>query len=90
MIDAMDKLKKYLPVFLTMLVPASGYLLLGRYYRGFIMLLWMLVMSFITYQLTDESISFIGRYSGGFAILALSVLEVHTISSKREHPIAHD
>ncbi len=54
------------------------------------MLLWMLVMSFITYQLTDESISFVGRYSGGFAILVLSVLEVHNIAGKREYPIAHD
>ena len=73
-----------------MLIPSSGYLILGHYSRGFIMLLWMLVMSFITYQLTDESISFVGRYSGGFAILVLSVLEVHNIAGKREYPIAYD
>ena len=47
-----------------------------------IMIAWMLVMGFITYELTGGSISFIGRYSGGFAVWALSVIEVHAMVDK--------
>lgn len=57
--------------------------MIGRYQRGFIMLVWMLVMGFITYKLTDESISFVGRFSGGFAIYLLSVLDVHGTITKK-------
>jgi len=82
----MAQWKEYTPVFVGMLIPAAGHLMIGRPQRGFILLLWMLVMGFITYQLTDESISFVGRYSGGFAIYLLSVLDVHgTITKRRRH-----
>lgn len=79
----MARFKRYTPLILALLLPASGHLLLGRPARGFILLLWMLVMGFITYNLSGEHISFIGRYSGGFAILILSVLDVDTIIRKR-------
>ncbi len=79
----MTKWADYVPVFAGMLIPAAGHLMIGRYQRGFIMLVWMLVMGFITYKLTDESISFVGRFSGGFAIYLLSVLDVHGTITKR-------
>lgn len=64
-------------IILSLIVPSSGYILLNRHVRGMIMLIWMMVMGFITYQLTDEGISFIGRYSGGFAVWIISVIECH-------------
>lgn len=79
----MIKRTDFFPVYAGMLVPAAGHLMIGRCYRGFLMLIWILVMGFITYQLTDESISFIGRFSGGFAIYVLSVLDVHSSVSKK-------
>ncbi len=71
--------KSALIVLLSMLLPSAGYLLLKKQVRGLVMIAWMLVMGFITYQLTDETISFIGRYSGGFAIWVLSVIEIHSL-----------
>ncbi|MCD6527894.1 MAG: hypothetical protein J7K75_12980 [Desulfuromonas sp.] len=77
--------KEFVPIVLALLIPSSGHLILGRPTRGFILVLWMLVMGFVTYNLTDETISFIGRYSGGFAILVISVLDVETIIRKRKY-----
>lgn len=48
-----------------------------------IMIAWMMVMGFITYQLTEDTRSFIGRYSGGFAVWVLSVIEVHAMVFKK-------
>ncbi|OQY23023.1 MAG: hypothetical protein B6I37_06145 [Desulfobacteraceae bacterium 4572_35.2] len=79
-----SRLKESSPIFLAIMLPGSGHLVLGRPARGFILLLWMVVMGFITYNLSDENTSFIGRYSGGFAILILSVLDIDTIIRKRK------
>ena len=79
----MVKKMENFPVYAGMVIPAAGHLLLGRPMRGFIMLLWMFVMGFITYKLTNENISFIGRFSGGFAIYVLSVLDVHRFIARR-------
>lgn len=80
-----SRLKESTPILLALILPGSGHLLLGRPARGFILLLWMLVMGFITYNLSDENTSFVGRYSGGFAILVLSVLDIDTIIRKRKN-----
>lgn len=71
-------------VLLSMVLPSSGYILLKKQARGILMIAWMLVMGFITYQLTDESISFVGRYSGGFAVWILSVVEIHSMVFRRK------
>lgn len=74
-----SKLKLWILVFLTMLVPGSGYVLIGKPIRGLIMLMWMFVFGYITMQLTNESISFIGRLSGGFAVWAISITEIYRL-----------
>jgi len=82
-VQEQNRILKAGTVFLSMIIPASGYIILNKQIRGAVMLVWMVVMGFITYQLTDERISFIGRYSGGFAVWVFSVLEVHSMVFKR-------
>lgn len=76
------KMKLWILMFLTIIVPSSGYVVIGKPIRGLLMLMWMFAFGYITFQLTNENISFIGRLSGGFAIWALSVMEVYRWGQK--------
>jgi len=77
------------PVMATFLVPGSGYVLLSRPMRGLIMIFWMCIFGYTTFQLSSSDISVIGRYSGGIAVWAISVLEVYHITLKRRRGQAH-
>ncbi len=72
-----------LSVLAALIVPGSGHVLLGKSIRGLMMLFWMFVFGYITFQLTTVDISLVGRLSGGFAIWVLSVLEVYQLARKR-------
>lgn len=78
-----SKLKFRVLMFLAIVIPGSGYVFLGKATRGLMMLMWMFVFAFITYHLTDESITFVGRMSGGFAVWTLSIMEVYRFCKKR-------
>ena len=65
------------------LIPGSGHVLLGRPMRGLVFLFWMVIAGFITYHLTGENISFIGRISGGIAIWVISILEAAKLPRPR-------
>jgi len=72
------------PVMAAFLVPGSGYVLLLRPMRGLVMIFWMCIFGYITFQLSSANISVIGRCSGGIAVWVISVLEVYHITrSKR-------
>jgi len=73
-------MKRVLTIFVAIIIPGSGHVILKRELRGLMIVFWMIAMGFITYNLTDSSISFIGRYSGGFLVHILSILEVYNIS----------
>lgn len=74
-------LKKAAIIFLSILIPGAGHVMLGRSRRGLMLVFWMLAFGFITYQLTDASISIIGRYSGGLLVQLLAVMEVVKLAS---------
>lgn len=78
-----SKLKFWMLMLLAMMIPSSGYVFLGKSMRGLMMLMWMFVFAFITWHLTDESISFVGRMSGGFAVWTLSIMEVYRFGKRR-------
>jgi hypothetical protein len=59
----------------AVIVPGSGYVFMGKSGRGLLMLMWMFLFAFITYHLTDSSIPFLVRLSGGFIVWILSVIE---------------
>lgn len=71
------------PIIAAMIIPGSGYLFLSRPMRGLLMLFWMCIFAYITFQLTTPQISVIGRYSGGIAVWVISVLEVYHMTDKR-------
>ena len=67
----------------AIVVPGSGHVLLGRPMRGLLLLFWMLIFGFITFHLTSATTSPVGRFSGGFAIWAISVVEVARMTRRR-------
>ena len=69
-------MKRGVAVLCALVVPGSGHVLLGRPMRGLVFLFWMVIFGWLTFHLTSESVSFVGRLSGGIAVWALSVLEV--------------
>lgn len=72
-------------IFLNLVIPGSGYVLLGRPIRGLVMLFWMVIFGYVTYNLSSPETSFIGRISGGLAIWALSAVEIYRISAGNIH-----
>jgi hypothetical protein len=78
-----SKLKLWILVILAVIIPGSGYVFTGKATRGLLMLMWMFVFAFITFRLTDDSITYIGRLSGGLAVWTLSVVEVYRIGKRR-------
>lgn len=71
------KWAKWLPVVAALIIPGSGYVLLGKHARALQMLFFMCFLGFITFTLTSPDKSPVGRFAGGFAVWALSVIEVH-------------
>ncbi len=71
----------------SMIIPGSGHVLLGKYTRGMLMVVWMFFFGFITYNITGPDISFIGKISGGILVWVLSVLEVYKLTSKKKSKI---
>jgi hypothetical protein len=73
-----------LAVFLSsVVVPGSGFVLLGRPARGLMYVVWILFFGILTYKATTPHISMIGRLSGGIAIWALSLVELHRLLKAR-------
>ncbi|HWR44537.1 hypothetical protein [Sporomusa sp.] len=72
------------PVMAAFLVPGSGYVLLSRPMRGLVMIFWMCIFGYITFQLSSANISVIGRSSGGIAVWIISILEVYHITRRKE------
>lgn len=77
---AKKKLPFWFPVVATIIVPGSGYVLLGKPSRGLQMLFFMGFLGLVTFKLTGPDISPVGRFAGGFAVWVLSVVEVYRIA----------
>ncbi|MDA8213424.1 MAG: hypothetical protein M0021_16350 [Clostridia bacterium] len=77
-----SKLPRWLIILAAMIVPASGHVLIGKPMRGLTLLFFMGFFAVITFQLTGEDISPVGRLSGGFAVWALSVIEIYSFTRR--------
>jgi hypothetical protein len=79
----MDALLKNIPKWsilpLSILLPGLGHVILGKEIRGLLFVFWIIILGYITYQISTPGISIFGRLSGGIAVWVLSVLEVRKI-----------
>jgi hypothetical protein len=75
-------MRAWLAIASAVVVPGSGHVLLGRPMRGLVLLFWMIILGYITFQLSNDTISPVGRFAGGIAVWALSVVEVWRIAPK--------
>ena len=82
-------MRAWAPVVAAFLVPGSGYVLLSRPMRGLVMIFWMCIFGYITFQLSSSNISAIGRYSGGIAVWVISILEVYSITRRNRITQVH-
>jgi hypothetical protein len=73
----------WLVIAAAIIVPGSGHVLQGRPMRGLLLLFWMIIFGYITFHLTRENVTMIGRLSGGIAVWAISVVEVAHLSHRR-------
>ncbi len=80
---SINKIPTWMIVIAAIVIPGSGHVILGKPMRGLLLLFWMFVFGYITFQLSGENISFIGRYSGGIAIWVLTILEAYRFAKKR-------
>jgi len=83
MIRIDNRVKLCMLVLLAVIVPGSGYVITGKSVRGLLMLMWMFIFAFITYHLTDSSIPLLIRFSGGFVVWILTVIETWKTGKRR-------
>lgn len=77
--------KRWLPLIAAIIIPGSGYVLLGKPLRALQMLFFMGFFGYVTFNLTSETTSPLGRFAGGFAVWALSVVEVSRKTKPGNH-----
>jgi hypothetical protein len=75
-------MKAWLALVGAVVVPGAGHVLLGRPMRGLILLFWMIILGYITFQLSSPAVSPIGRFAGGIAVWVLSVVEIWRMTSR--------
>lgn len=68
---------------IAFVLPGSGQVFNGDPTRGVIMQFGMLFMGFITWQLTDPSISTLGRIAGGLLVYVFSVVDANGVAKRR-------
>jgi hypothetical protein len=68
---------------MAFVLPGSGQVFNGDPTRGVIMQFAMLFMGYITWQLTDPSISTIGRLAGGLLVYVISVVDANGVAKRR-------
>jgi hypothetical protein len=76
-------MRPWLAIAAAVIIPGSGHVLLNRPMRGLLLLFWMIILGYITFRLTAENISAVGRLSGGIAVWAISVVEAANLVRRR-------
>lgn len=81
-LEMSSKFKVWIVVLMSLIMPSFGYVVLGKSSRGLMMLLWMFLFGYITFQLTSSDISVVGRFSGAFGVWTISIVEIHRMAKK--------
>ncbi|MFO0754547.1 MAG: hypothetical protein U0411_14635 [Thermodesulfovibrionales bacterium] len=67
----------YVVLLVALVLPGVGHLLNGQTKRGLTMLFFMISLGWVTYHLTTEQHSFLGRHAGGLFVYAISLLDAY-------------
>lgn|GEM_PF-270244 len=67
----------WLVTFVALLLPGCGQVLNRQAARGLRFAFFTLLLGWITFQLTTQEHSYLGRYAGGLFIYSLSVLDAY-------------
>jgi hypothetical protein len=67
----------------SIVLPASGHVLLRMPGRGLQFLFFIVVLGWVTTKVAPPDASFVGRHAGGFLIYALSILDAYKIARVR-------
>ena len=70
-------LHPYLVLGLAVILPGAGHVAQGMPQRGLVFVFFILLLGWVTFHLTSPEQSFVGRYSGGFFVYAISVMDAY-------------
>jgi hypothetical protein len=79
------KIKRWIIVTASIVIPSSGYVLTGRPERGLFMLMWMFLLGYLTCHLniySSDTPLFIKCF-GAWAVWLASVVEINHCAQKR-------
>ncbi|PBB27592.1 MULTISPECIES: hypothetical protein [unclassified Mesorhizobium] len=80
----------YLVLGASIVLPASGHVILGVPVRGLQFLFFMVILAWVTAKIAPPDASFIGRHAGGFLIYALSILDAYKLARIRHATWVHN
>jgi len=80
----------YLVLGASIVLPASGHVILGVPVRGLQFLFFMVILAWVTAKIAPSDASFIGRHAGGFLIYALSILDAYKLARIRHARWVHN
>ncbi|TRC91581.1 hypothetical protein FJV80_01095 [Mesorhizobium sp. WSM4310] len=80
----------YLVLGASIVLPASGHVILGVPVRGLQFLFFMVILAWVTAKIAPPDASFIGRHAGGFLIYALSILDAYKLARIRHARWVHN
>jgi hypothetical protein len=73
----------------ALVLPGAGQMLNGEAMRGTIMQFFMMFLALVTYEVTAPSISFMGRFAGGFLVYVVSVIDANSVAKRRLFAYRH-
>lgn len=76
-------LHPYAVLAIAILLPGAGHVICGRPRRGLTLQLFMISLSFVTWQLTTPQRSLVGRLAGGLFVYAMSLPEAYRLAKIR-------
>jgi hypothetical protein len=77
-------LNPYLVLAAAIVLPGIGQVLNETPRRGLVMVLFMLILGWVTLYTTTPDHSFVGRYAGGFFVYAISVMDAYRFARIRK------
>ncbi len=75
----------YVVLGVALVLPGVGQIINNTPVRGMAMVLFMVLLGWVTYYTTTPEQSFLGRYAGGFFIYAISVMDAYRWARHRWH-----